>query len=887
VNAPRRRRPAPPRLALWLVERCVPAHEREYLVGDLLELFHASARSGASPGAARRRFWREAIAASMRRNRDLDAVPFTRGLMSDLGFDLALAGRRLRRTPGFTLTASLTLALGIGAACAITAIARPALWGALPFRDAHRIVTLRERFSDGSTGRIGYSTIAALARESPSLAHIAAVGTWAPTLSEEGGASRLVGMRVSANYLQVMGVPLALGRPFAPEEDRPGATTVVILGHPLWQQRFGGDSSIVGRTIGLGDVEHRVIGILPPSYESVLHSKAQLLRPLGYADTSGSACRSCRHLQAVARLRDGVPQAVAAREVARAFDRMRAQHVTDYGKNGVVVTPLRAELVEATRGPLLALLGAAALLVLIALANATNLFLARGIQRGGESTIRAALGASRWRLARGMILEALLVASLAGLFGFAIANAALGGLLALAPSSIPRLDQVRLDAPLLLFTVALSLALGIVSGVAPAVFLNTRGLRDRLAASSRTVARGAHDLVRRSLVVSELALALLLLFGAGILVQSVQRLLAVNLGFATEQRIELALSATGTRFPTDESVWQVWRSVHDAVRAIPGVQAASLTSQLPLSGDFDAFGVRWEEGRSSDAENGGGGEAFRFAVTSDYAATMGLRPVSGRFLEPSDRATSEPVVVINEELARQRFGDRDPLGARLRMGPPDSPLRTVVGVVSDVRHPTLDGDATAQLYLPLEQNHFADAFVRLVVRSTVHPDALVRSLRDAIHGVNPGIPIAEVLAMSTLVERASAQRRFAERLFQSFAMSALVLAAVGIFGVFSGMVGERIREIGLRSALGANQRQILSHFLRQGGTLAVGGIAIGALAATWMAGALRPLVYGISPRDPVTIALVALGLGMVALAATLLPAWRASRVDAMTALRAE
>ncbi len=869
------------------MERCIPVHEREFLVGDLVEAFHATSRSEAGPRAARRRFWREAIAASLRRNDDPDAVPFTRGLMSDLGFDVALAARRLRRTPGFTLTASLTLALGIGAACAITAIARPALWGALPFREADRIVTLRERFADGSAGRIGYNTIADLARESPSLAQVAAVGWWAPTLSEESGSTRLLGMRVSANYLDVMGVPLALGRPFAPEEDRPGATAVVILDHRLWQQRFGGDSSLVGRTIRLGDVEHRVVGILPPSYESVLNPDAQLLRPLGYADTTGSACRNCRHLQAVARLRDGVPAGVAARDVARAFDRLRSAYASEYGNNGVAVTPLRDELVEATRGPLLALLGAAALLVLIALANATNLFLARGIQRGGESTIRAALGASRWRLARGMVVEALLVAALGGLFGFAIANAALGGLLALAPSSIPRLDQVRLDTPLMVFTIALSIALGVLSGAAPAAFLNTRGLRDRLAASSRTVARGTHDLVRRSLVVSELALALLLLFGAGILVQSVQRLLAVNLGFATAQRIELALSATGTRFPTDESVWQTWRSVHEAVRAIPGVESAALTSQLPLSGDFDSFGVHWEEARPDADARGGGGEAFRFAVTSDYASVMGLRLISGRFLDAGDVATGDPVVVINQELARRRFGDQDPLGARLRMGPPDSPLRTVVGVVNDVRHPTLDGDATPQLYLPMEQNHFSDAFVRLVVHSTVNPDALVRSLRDAIHGVHPGIPIAEVLALPTLVERASAQRRFAERLFQSFALSALVLAAVGIFGVFSGMVGERTREIGVRSALGATQRQILSHFLRQGGALAAGGIVVGALAATWMAGALRPLVYGISPRDPVTIAMVAVGLGAVALVSTLLPAWRASRVDAMTALRSE
>ena len=875
----------PPRLALWLLERRFPEHEREFLVGDLIEAFHEAAASPAAVRAARRRFWREALAATLRREHDHQAIPFTRGLMSDVGFDLTLAARRLRRTPGFTFTASLTLALGVGAACAIIAVARPALWGALPFRDADRIVTIRERFGDGSAGRLGYQTIADIRRETSTLAHVAAARFYAPTLTDDASASRLTGLAVSANWLDVMGVRVAFGRNFTPEEDRPNATTVVLLAHQLWLQRFGGDSGIVGRTIKLGDVDHRVIGVLPADYESVLSPGAEILRPLGYADTSGSACRDCRHLQAVARLEDGVPVAVAARDVERVFDRLREAYPATYGKNGVVLTPLRDQLNERTRAPLLALIGAAALLLLIALANTTNLFLARAIQRGGESTIRAALGASRWRLARSMLMEALLVSGLGSLFGFAIAHAALGGLVALAPASLPRLDQVRIDLPVALFTVALAVALGMVSGLLPGAFMNARALRARLATTSRTVARGAHDAVRRTLVVAELSLALLLLCGAGILVQSVQRLLAVDVGFATDDRIELALSATGERFQSEEMVRETWRALHDAARAVPGVTSAALTSQLPLSDDFDSWGAHWEvpaaDGRASD------GDVFRFAVTADYASAMGLRLVSGRFLTDGDKAGSDPVVVINEQLARRRFGDQSPLGARLRIGPSDSPLRTIVGVVGDVKHPTLDADVAGQLYLPMDQNLFADSYVRLVVHSAVEPGALIRSLRDAVHAVNNGVPIAEVSTLSALVDRAAAQRRFAERLFQVFALSALVLAAVGIYGVLSGMVGERIREIGVRSALGATRQQILRHFLRQGGVLAATGIAIGVGGAWLLGSALRPLVYGISPRDPLTIALVSLGLGGVALVSTLLPAWRASRVDPMTALRTE
>ncbi|MEP7383918.1 MAG: FtsX-like permease family protein, partial [Gemmatimonadota bacterium] len=593
----------------------------------------------------------------------------------------------------------------------------------------------------------------------------------------------------------------------------------------------------------------------------------------------------CRHLQAVARVKDGVPLAAAARDVETIFAKLREAYPSVYGSNGIVMTPLREELVENTKGPLYALLGAAALLLLIALANTTNLFVARGIQRGGESTIRAALGANRWRLARSMLIEALLVSGLGALFGLALAHAAIGALVALAPASMPRIDQVRIDLSATLLAATLALALGTISGLVPAIFLHARGLRDRLAASSRTVARGAQDVVRRTLVVVELSLALLLLGGAGILVQSVRRLLAVDVGFATDDRLTLALSGTGARFQDDVSARQTWRTVHEAIRAVPGVSSASLSSQLPLAGDFDSWGVHWE--KTDDKSAAGGEDGFRFAVTSDYAATMGLPLLSGRFLEVSDRGATEPVVVINDFLARQQFGDRSPIGARLQMGPSDSPWRTVVGVVGNVRHPALDAPMSGQFYLPMEQNPFADSYMRLVVHSTLDPSTLSRTLRDVVHGVDPGMPVADVNTLSSLVEQSAMQRRFAERLFQVFSLSALILAAVGIFGVLSGMVGERIREIGVRSALGATRGQILGHFLRQGGTLAAVGIGVGVVGVTLLGSALRPLVYGISPRDPVTIVVVSIGLGLVALLATMIPAWRASRVDAMVALRSE
>ena len=873
--------PEPPRLAMWLLRHRVPEHEREFFIGDLVEAFHAA---GGSAGA-RRRFWHDALAASVRRTPDPLATPFHRGPMTDLTLDLSLAVRRLRRTPGFTLAASLTLALGVGAACAMYAVARPALWGTLPFTNADQIVTVRERSADGSASRVGYTTVADLERSSGALVDMSAVSFWSPALTDQGDAERLTGISVSDGFLRVMGVRPALGRDFRPEEDRPGAPRVVMLTHGLWKRRFGGDTAIVGRATSLNEVKYQVVGVLPASFESLLDPGAEIIRPLQYLDTLGWACRSCRHLQAVARLRDGVSPAAAAQEIGAIFARMRAQYPQEYGQNGVVVTRLRDQLTERVRGPLYALLGAAVLLLLIALANVTNLFIARAVRREGEVGIRAALGASRWRLTRSVLVEGLLVSLLGALFGAALAQAGIGTLIALAPPSLPRLEQVQVDAGVAAVAFGLALLLGAVCGLVPGAMAGARRAHLRLNGTSRTVARGGRDTLRRGLVVAEVSLALMLLAGAGILVQSVQRLLRVDIGFLTDNRLSIALSVSGPRFEDEGRVHDTWRAVRDAAGAVPGVLSASLTSQLPMSGDLDGWGIHLERApRANPAEDA---DAFRFAVTPDYAATMGLGLRGGRFLHPTDLATSERVVVINEHMARRDFAGRSPLGERLKMGGMDGPWRTIVGVVADVQHNGLDADPSGQLYLPLEQNSYADAFVRLVVHSQGDPLLLLPALRRAITGVEASIPLAQITTLDDLITSAAIQRRFAQRLFQVFALSALLLAAVGIFSVISGMVGERTREIGVRSALGASRSQIIGHFVRQGAGIAAVGVAVGVVAAMVLSSALRPLVYGISPRDPLTLAAVALALGPIAVLATLVPSWRASRVDPVLALRAE
>jgi predicted permease len=365
----------------------------------------------------------------------------------------------------------------------------------------------------------------------------------------------------------------------------------------------------------------------------------------------------------------------------------------------------------------------------------------------------------------------------------------------------------------------------------------------------------------------------------------VQQLLAVDIGFSPADRTSMALGVGGPRFQDDAVVFNTWQRVHESVRAIPGIAAASLTSQLPLSDDFDAYGLHFEgsEGAATSADT----DAFRFAVTPDYANTMGLIVRQGRFLEPGDTRLTQPVLVINEGLARRMGVERSPLGRRVRIGGGDTPWRTVVGVVNDVQHPTLDAAADGQIYLPLDQNVFADGHVRLVTRSSLPAAAITPTVRAAVAGIDPEISIADVRSLDEVVALSARQRLFARLLFQVFSMAAVVLSAIGIFGVMSGLVNERTREIGVRSALGATQSRILREFLGQGAALAGIGITIGTGGALLLAGALRPLVFGISPRDPVTLVGVSAGLAVVALVATWWPAYRAARMDAATALRSE
>ncbi|HEX6630490.1 MAG TPA: ABC transporter permease, partial [Gemmatimonadaceae bacterium] len=583
----------PPRLALRLLQALLPAGEREALVGDLLEEFHHRA-GGPRAAAAHRWFWRESLVAllTVRRGRPAAAPDTGDPSVPAFAADLRHAARVLRRAPFFTAFCTLTFGLAIGAAAALFSVVKPLLLEPLPYARPGQLVMVWDRSDEGDRTNIGYATIDDLRREARTLESAAAVGSWEPTLSE-GEAERLVGQRVSASFFHTLGVRPAIGRDFAAAEDAPGRTSVVILSHGLWQRRFGGDSALVGGTIALDGERYLVAGVLPAGFESILDPEAQIWRVLGYDVSQPWACRTCRHLRMVARVRDGVTREAAAAELAGLSAALVAEHPEDYGRAGPFVSPMRDEVSRDVRPVLLAVLGAVGLVLLIAVVNVANLQLARAIRREGELAIRAALGAGRARLARQFVAEGLLLAVLGGAAGVALAHALLPALLARVPRELPRQGDVRLDGAVLAATAALTLLLGLVVGLVPAWHGGRAALFGALRDGGRS--GGGRRRLRSGLVVGEVALALVLLVGAGLLGRSLVRLLSVDVGFDAARLLTLEVQATGPAYDSASAVYANRDRLRAEVAALPGVRAVATASQLPLSGSVDEYGVRVQD----------------------------------------------------------------------------------------------------------------------------------------------------------------------------------------------------------------------------------------------------------------------------------------------------
>ncbi len=811
--------------------------------------------------------------------------------MSGLVQDLRYAVRQLRKTPGFACTVIVILALGIGSTTAIFSTINPILFEPLPYPQARRIVMIWYAGEDGSRIPQTFHTYRELAERSRSLEAITGLKPWQPALTGADHPERFDGQRVSANYFHALGVPPALGRDFQPADDVYNGPKVVILGNELWQRTFAGDRSIIGRQVRLDDDNYTVIGVMPRMFDNVLAPSADVWAPLQY-DTGNIASTQTRewghHLRVIGRLRAGVNMSQARSDL----DLIAHTPLPEFPRpdwasldHGFITNSLQDDVAGGVKPALVAILGAVVLVLLIACVNVTNLLLARGALRRGEFSMRAALGAPRARLVRQLLTESFLLAMLGGALGMVLAQIGVHALVVLSPPELPRVNAIRVDGTVFAFALGTTAVVGLVVGLIPALHAFRGDLHLGVQQSSGRTA-GGHQATRRTLVVAEVAIALVLLVSAGLLLRSLGRLFAIDPGFDASHVLTMQVQESGHRFDTDRARDRFFTQALEAVRQVPGIVTAALTSQLPLSGDFENFGVQFESDRSNNSEAG-----LRYAVSPDYFQTMNIPLRHGRLLDEHDVAGAPLAIVLSESFAKRKFPDQDPLGQRVRIGPDigrsDRPWGTIVGVVGDVKQTSLALAESDAFYTSTTQWSWVDKVQSLVIRTRGDAAGLAPAIRQAIWSVDRNQPIVRVATMDSLLVRPEAERHFVLILFEAFGLAALALAATGIYGVLSGSVSERIREIGLRSALGATRADILALIVRQGMSMAGIGVAIGLSGAVIARRSLITLLFGVSSLDPFTYVGVIALLVAVSMIACAVPAWRAAKVDPMVALRYE
>jgi predicted permease len=814
-------------------------------------------------------------------------------LLCNFRADLSYSARRLRLSPGFTAVSVLTLALGLGACTAIFSAVYPILFAPLPYPQPSRILMIWDS-NEGERSNVTFHTWREVALRNHSFGMLAAADAplWQPAITSASQPERLDGQRVTADYFRVLGVAPALGRGFQPSDDRLDGPRVVILSDALWRRHFQADPAIVGQPITLDGELWTVIGVMPRSFENVLAPAARIWRPMQY-DAEHAGYFNTRewghHLQMIGRLRDGVSVELARRElseIARSplpeFPRPPWANL----KFGFIGNALQGEITRTVRPALLAFLGAVLLVLLIACVNVTNLLLARGAQRRGEFAVRSALGAGEARLMWQLLTESLLLAALGGILGMAVAQIGVRTLVALSPTDLPRVDAIALNTPIFLFALAVTTLVGLVVGMVPALDAS----RSDPAGGLRQIARctiHSRQFMRRSLVVAEVALSLVLLVGAGLLLRSLERLFSVDTGFRSSQLLTMQVQESGRKFNADTARFHFFEQAREAVERVPGVTAVAFTSQLPLSGDQDGYGIEFENEYNPQDD----ATALRYAVSPNYFETMGIPLRRGRLLTAQDTTGAVRAVVISESLAQRKFPGRDPLGRGIRIGPgmgnTKEPWAVIVGVVGNVKQTSLGVSQTDAAYTTPTQWYWVDNPISLVIRASGDAVALAPAIRRAIWSVDKDQPIVRVATMEQLVTASEAQRRFAMFVFEIFALVALALAATGIYGVLSGSVAERTREIGLRAALGATRGNILGMVLGQGLTLTGLGAVLGLAGAMAASQAIATLLFGVSRLDFATyFGVLALLAGVSGLSCWL-PAWRAARIDPAITLRAQ
>ncbi len=805
------------------------------------------------------------------------------GIMIGFLQDVRYAIRALRRAPGFAAVSIITLALGIAATTIVYSIADGILLRPLPIRDPDRVLMARETFGN-TPGSVAWPNFEDWQKRQTSFEQLAAWRGLASNLTSVDNPRRLNTRQMTWNMLSVLGVTPALGRDFSRDDDQPGVPRTAIVSYGFWQSQLGGSADAIGKSIMVDETPVTVIGVLPQHF--TIARQEDLLMPLGNFFESGSSFFARGNhlgLTAVGRLKNGVSLETARAEITAIARQLAQEYPATNSGTGVIVMPFFEVLVGDARPMLYILLAAVAIILLLACVNLANLLLSRAAGRAAEMAVRRSLGAARWRIARQLLTESVLLSIVGGVFGIVLAYAGFAGILALLPPNQPRIHTITIDARVLAVSALASIVTGILFGLVPALQAATGRSLLLLRGARVTNASQVGRTTRQLLMLAEVALAVVLVTGAGLMLRTMSNLLNVDTGFDRAQIVSAQFALPPRYDPERRVVFM--NQVIEKLKMLPGVRAAAFTQSLPVAGS-NWNSVFTIEGQPVPERSKIPSMAWT-PVTPEYFDTIGIRLRKGRAFSSADSTNAPKVIVVNETFARRMFGSNDPIGARVKQSWPEdkTPWREIVGIVNDVRVSGLQDDPPMQAYVPFAQT--PSGFGAFVIRATGTTTALGAAMQAAVHEVEPNLPLNSIQSMDDVVDAAVGNERLTTALLFGFASLALIIAAIGVFGVTAYSVAQRTHELGIRMALGANRGSVLGLVLRQEMSACLIGIAIGSAGAFFLASVLQSLLFGVSPRDSATLAIAAVVLLTVTLIACLLPALRATRVDPVTALRIE
>ncbi len=813
--------------------------------------------------------------------REVRGVHFIETLGQDVHYGL----RVLRKNPGFTVVAILTLALAIGATTAIFSVLYAVLLRPLPYRDAGRLIVLNETTPKVGTVSVSYPNFLDWRAASRTFAQMAAVRQVGINLAGVSQPERISGDAVSPAFLSMLGVRPFLGRDFYAAEENPGTAPVLLLSYELWQSHLGADMNAVGKTITLDGRSFTIVGVLPSNFRAI--DKTDVIVPIGVWATNNPDAKERGErgdMDVVGRLAPGITFAQARAEMQGVAARLAKEYPATNDQFGVSLTPIHDEFVGDTRAAILVLFGAVMFVLLIACANVANLFLVRGEARTKEIALRIAFGASRSRIVRQMLTESFVLAFLGGALGVALAIGGIHGIARLIPMDM--LSGATMNSRVLLFAAGVVVLAAFIFGLAPALHSTNPDVQSELKEGGRTASSSAaQSKVRRALAITEMSLAMILLIGAGLMTKSLYRLMEVNPGFRPDRVLTMEMDLRTQQYSKDPAIINFWQQVLDGVSALPGVESAAVGTVAPLTGTHARADITIEG--MSQPKPGSYPHPDIHIVSSGYVSALGISLLSGRTFTPADNENAPRVGMINALLAQRYFPNGDLIGKRFMFGHPGEKADwiTIVGVVGDTKLYGLANPARLEVYVPFRQSPSSD--MDLIVKSGTDPAALTSAIRGAVASIDHDQPVFAISSMNALVSDSVSTQRITLMLLGLFSMLALTLAAIGIYGVISYSVAQRTHEIGIRMALGATPQDVLRNILAQGATIAFVGAAIGLAASIGLARLMSSLLFSVSANDPLTFAGVALLLIAVAMLACYIPARRATTVDPMVALRYE